>query len=163
MRKHAAHSHPDEVRVLAIVADPLFKLRLVRALDRAAVDVPVLPPMTQPPKALPKASRITRRVAKGEPDDFGPFVGQRAFGNVPDLIGDGAGLVWWTTVATDPRQSLVEQWGEAGMELTDATGPRDWQRELLAELGPRLREGSEIGNLLPTAASRAAAVATLSS
>ena len=75
-------------------------------------------------------------------------------------------------MATDPRQSLVEQvasyaldplgfvffafpWGEAGTELADATGPRDWQRELLAELGRRLREGSEIGHLLPILMARA--------
>jgi hypothetical protein len=37
-------------------------------------------------------------------------------------------------------------WGEAGTELADATGPRDWQRELLAELGRRLREGCQLGN-----------------
>lgn len=63
---------------------------------------------------------------------------------------------------TDPTQTLIEQvasyaldplgfvffafpWGEAGTELADATGPRDWQFALLAELGRRLREGSEIG------------------
>ena len=75
-------------------------------------------------------------------------------------------------MATDPRQSLVEQvasfaldplgfvfcafpWGEAGTERTNATGPRDWQRELLAELGRRLREGSEIGDLFPILMARA--------
>jgi hypothetical protein len=58
-------------------------------------------------------------------------------------------------VATDPRQSLVEQvasyaldplgfvffafpWGEAGTELAGAAGPREWQHALLAELGRRL-------------------------
>jgi hypothetical protein len=75
-------------------------------------------------------------------------------------------------VATDPRQSLVEQvasyaldplgfvffafpWSEAGTELADATGPRAWQYELLTELGRRLREGSEIGHLLPILMARA--------
>jgi hypothetical protein len=75
-------------------------------------------------------------------------------------------------VATDPRQSLVEQvasyaldplgfvffafpWGEAGRELANAIGPRDWQRELLAELGRRLREGHEVGHLLPILMARA--------
>jgi hypothetical protein len=75
-------------------------------------------------------------------------------------------------VATNPRQSLVEQvasyaldplgfvffafpWGEAGTELAGATGPRAWQRELLAELGRRLHEGSEIGHLLPILMARA--------
>ncbi len=68
--------------------------------------------------------------------------------------------------ATDPNQILIERvasyaldplgfvffafpWGEAGTELADAAGPRDWQFELMAELGRRLREGSEIANLLP--------------
>src|SRR6516225_1662618 len=46
-------------------------------------------------------------------------------------------------------------WGEAGTELADAVGPRDWQHELLAELGRRLREGTEIGNLLPILMARA--------
>jgi hypothetical protein len=31
-------------------------------------------------------------------------------------------------------------WGEPGTELANATGSRDWQRELLAELGRRLCE-----------------------
>jgi hypothetical protein len=46
-------------------------------------------------------------------------------------------------------------WGEAGTELADATGPRDWQRKLLAELGRRLREGCHLGRLLPTLMARA--------
>src|SRR5271170_2574020 len=75
-------------------------------------------------------------------------------------------------VGTDPRQTLIDRvashaldplgfvlfafpWGEAGTELAEATGPRDWQRELLAELGRRLREGSEIGNVLPILMARA--------
>ena len=45
-------------------------------------------------------------------------------------------------------------WGEAGTELADATGPRDWQQKLLMELGRRLREGHELGLLLPQARSR---------
>jgi hypothetical protein len=73
---------------------------------------------------------------------------------------------------TDARLTLIDQvasyaldplgfvffafpWGEAGTELADATGPRDWQFALLAELGGRLREGSEIGNLLPILMARA--------
>jgi hypothetical protein len=72
----------------------------------------------------------------------------------------------------DPKQTLIEQvasyaldplgfvyfafpWGEAGTELADATGPRDWQRELLAELGRRLRDGHELGHLLPILMARA--------
>jgi len=46
-------------------------------------------------------------------------------------------------------------WGETGTELADAAGPRDWQAALLAELGHRLREGSEVGNLLPILMARA--------
>jgi hypothetical protein len=73
---------------------------------------------------------------------------------------------------TDPKQALIEQvasyaldplgfvffafpWGEPGTELAAATGPRDWQRELLSELGRRLREGHEVGNLLPILMARA--------
>ena len=76
---------------------------------------------------------------------------------------------------TDLKQKLIEQvaayaldplgfvlfafpWGEPGSELANSTGPRDWQRELLAELGRRLREGSEIGNLLPILMARASVV-----
>jgi hypothetical protein len=72
----------------------------------------------------------------------------------------------------DPRQRLIEQvasyahdplgfvffafpWGEPGTELADASGARDWQCALLAELGRRLREGSEIGNILPILMARA--------
>ena len=82
---------------------------------------------------------------------------------MPRLVGNGG---------TDPRQTLIEQvasyaldplgfiffafpWGEAGTELVDVTGPRDWQHELLTELGRRLRQGTEIGNLLPILMARA--------
>jgi hypothetical protein len=72
----------------------------------------------------------------------------------------------------DPKLTLIDQvglfaldplgfvlfalpWGEAGTELAGATGPREWQRELLAELGRRLRDGHEIGDLLPILMARA--------
>ena len=34
-------------------------------------------------------------------------------------------------------------WGEAGTELAGTPGRRQWQWELLADLGRRLREGHE--------------------
>jgi hypothetical protein len=46
-------------------------------------------------------------------------------------------------------------WGEAATELADATGPRVWQAELLAELGRRLREGRQLGLILPVLMARA--------
>ena len=46
-------------------------------------------------------------------------------------------------------------WGEPGTELANSIGPRDWQRELLAELGRRLREGYQLGRLLPILMARA--------
>ena len=46
-------------------------------------------------------------------------------------------------------------WGEPGTELANSIGPRDWQRELLAELGQRLREGYQLGKLLPILMARA--------
>jgi hypothetical protein len=46
-------------------------------------------------------------------------------------------------------------WDEAGTELTNASGPREWQCKLLEELGRRLREGSELGQLLPIQMARA--------
>jgi hypothetical protein len=75
-------------------------------------------------------------------------------------------------VGTDPKQALVEQvasyaldplgfvyfafpWGEAGTELADATGPREWQRALLDELGRRLSDGHKVGHLLPILMARA--------
>jgi hypothetical protein len=46
-------------------------------------------------------------------------------------------------------------WSEPGTELANSIGPRDWQRELLAELGRRLREGHQLANLLPILMARA--------
>src|SRR6516225_2817734 len=46
-------------------------------------------------------------------------------------------------------------WCEAGTELAGARGPREWQCQLLAELGRRLRDGHEIGTLLPILMARA--------
>src|SRR6516164_2967118 len=46
-------------------------------------------------------------------------------------------------------------WGEAGTELVDATGPREWQARLLHELGRRLREGHQLGLILPILMARA--------
>jgi hypothetical protein len=46
-------------------------------------------------------------------------------------------------------------WGEERTELAAAAGPRDWQRKLLEELGRRLREGGQLGLLLPVLMARA--------
>jgi hypothetical protein len=46
-------------------------------------------------------------------------------------------------------------WGEEGTELAGASGPREWQRKLLEELGRRLREGKELGQALPILMARA--------
>ena len=46
-------------------------------------------------------------------------------------------------------------WGEAGTELADATGPREWQCALLGELGRRLREANDLIALLPILMARA--------
>ena len=68
----------------------------------------------------------------------------------PRSLGQRQG--WWARVTTDLRQDLVEQigsfaldppgfvlfafpWGDPGTVLADVAGPRQWQRELLAELG----------------------------
>jgi hypothetical protein len=46
-------------------------------------------------------------------------------------------------------------WREQGTELGGASGPREWQRKLLKELGRRLREGHDLGFLLPILMARA--------
>jgi hypothetical protein len=50
---------------------------------------------------------------------------------------------------------FVYPWGEPGRELAAASGPRAWQCALLAELGRRLREGRQLGLLLPALMARA--------
>src|ERR1700751_6433457 len=74
--------------------------------------------------------------------------------------------------ATDLSQALIEEvgayaldplglvlfafpWGEHGTELACAMGPRDWQRDLLEDLGRRLREGYELSKQLPILMARA--------
>jgi hypothetical protein len=76
------------------------------------------------------------------------------------------------TVPSDPREAPIEEigsyaldpldfvlfafpWGAPGIPLTDSAGPRQWQRELLAELGRRLHEGYQIGGLTPILMARA--------
>jgi hypothetical protein len=46
-------------------------------------------------------------------------------------------------------------WGEPGTELAGATGPRAWQAGLLHALGQRLREGRQLGLMLPILMARA--------
>ena len=46
-------------------------------------------------------------------------------------------------------------WGEPGTELAEATGPREWQARLLHQLGRRLREGHQLGHILPILMARA--------
>jgi len=46
-------------------------------------------------------------------------------------------------------------WGEPGTELAEATGPREWQARLLHQLGRRLREGHQLGRILPILMARA--------
>jgi len=93
MREHAFDAHPDEIAVLAVVADPLFELSLVCALDQAAIDMSMIPAVAEPAEAFTKTPGVPGRISEGEPDDLCRFVRQGTFRNLPDLIDDGAGLV----------------------------------------------------------------------
>jgi hypothetical protein len=64
VREHAFDAHPDEIRVLAVIADPLFELRLVRALDQAAIDVSMIPAMAEPPEAFTEPSAVPGRISE---------------------------------------------------------------------------------------------------
>ena len=79
MREHAAHPHPDKIRILAVILNPLFELRLVRPLDGAAVDMAVVPTMAKPPEAFSEPAAVAGRISESKPDDFCPFIGQRTF------------------------------------------------------------------------------------
>ena len=52
-------------------------------------------------KALSKPAAILRRVAEDKPNDFCVFVGEESFCGLPNLIGDGRGLV------KDPDDALA--------------------------------------------------------
>src|SRR5271169_4461307 len=73
---------------------------------------------------------------------------------------------WWAMAAADLNDMLIDEiaafaqdplgfvlfafpWGEPGTVLADVDGPRQWQREVLAELGRRLREGYAGAELSP--------------
>jgi hypothetical protein len=86
MRKYATHADPNEVRVLAVILDPLVKQRLAGTLDMAAVDMAVFPAVAKPPETFPKSATVSGRVAEGQPDDLRPFIGQGPFGDFPDLV-----------------------------------------------------------------------------
>src|SRR5215471_16624619 len=93
MREHPAHPHPDEIRVLAVIPNTLVELRLVRPLDLAAVDMAVVPPVAKSPETFSKTAGVPGRIAEGQPDDLGTFVGQGPFGDFPDLVADRRGFV----------------------------------------------------------------------
>jgi hypothetical protein len=61
------------------------------------------------------------------------------------------------TFRTDPLGFVIFAfpWGEANTALADASGPWEWQRELLDELGRKLREGHDLGKLVPILMARA--------
>jgi hypothetical protein len=61
------------------------------------------------------------------------------------------------TFRTDPLGFVIFAfpWGEAGTELAAAGGPWGWQRELLDELGRKLRQGHDLGKLVPILMARA--------
>ena len=74
MREHAFDAHPDEIAVLAVVADPLFELSLVCALDQAAIDMSMIPAVAEPAEAFTKTPGVPGRISEGEPDDLCRFV-----------------------------------------------------------------------------------------
>ena len=79
MREHAFDAHPDEIAVLAVVADPLFELSLVCALDQAAIDMSMIPAVAEPAEAFTKTPGVPGRISEGEPDDLCRFVRQGTF------------------------------------------------------------------------------------
>lgn len=103
-----AHAHLHDIAFLAVGRDHLVKVGLVRAFDRAAVDVAGLPQVTELAEALAESPGVARRVAEGEPDDFRLFVGQRAFDDFPHRIGDVGAFIG----DDDDPLALVVQAGE---------------------------------------------------
>jgi hypothetical protein len=53
----------------------------------------MIPAVAEPPEAFTKTTGIPGRISEGEPNNFCIFVCQGTFRNLPDLVGDGAGLV----------------------------------------------------------------------
>ena len=91
--KHTAHADFEKVRLFAVVLRPFLHLRLVRPLDRAAVDLVGYPPMLIPAEAFAESPDISRRVSKSKPNNLRVLVGQCTFGNLPNLIRNRRRLV----------------------------------------------------------------------
>ena len=106
--KHAAHTNLGNVAILAIGPHDLIEIRLVGALDRAAVDLLGVPELALLAEALAECARVERRVAEREPDDLCALVSQRAQRHFPDLFGNARGFV----EHNDQALALVVQTGE---------------------------------------------------
>ncbi|MBM3619163.1 MAG: hypothetical protein FJX20_00600 [Alphaproteobacteria bacterium] len=96
----------------------MLELRLVDAGHRAAVDLPPAPTRARLAEAFPEAAAVLRRIAEDDPDDLGVRVGQRALGDLPDRIGDGARLV-------EQQHDALAQIVQAGERLGVVRVPGD--------------------------------------
>src|SRR6266550_1282371 len=92
-RKFAPHTHANEVAILAIIRYPFLDLLFIGAFDGPAVNLKRLPAMLESAKTLPEASSISRRIAKGQPDDFGLFIGHGSFGHFPNAVRNSRGFI----------------------------------------------------------------------
>ena len=165
-REHAFDAHPHEVRILAVVLDPLGDLRLVREAHVARVDAVV-------GVALGLRARLEElaggpgRVAEAAPDDLGAGIGQRATRHLIDQVvnrrrlveqaqdalalvvhaGEGFGVVRRPGHRVDPPTLLAH--GVVGdvdrrrRELEEALG--DEKLVPLGQLGPGLRAELRVG------------------
>jgi hypothetical protein len=95
VREGAAHAHPDEIGILAVILHPGGDLRLVGHRHRARIDLPAVPAMGEAPssEAFAEAAGAARRIAEHKPEQLGVGIGQRALDGVPHGIGDRRGLV----------------------------------------------------------------------
>src|SRR5882762_2187460 len=92
-RKLAPHTHANEVAVLAIVRYPFLDLLFVGALDLPTVDLECFPAMLEPAKTLSEPAGVLCRVAKGQPDNLGVFIGQCTLGHLPYSVCYSTGLI----------------------------------------------------------------------
>src|SRR5215470_7347984 len=91
--KLAANPDSHVIAVLAVIADLLLLLSVVRALNGAGVDLECFPAVLVLAEAFAKTPVGTSGIPKSYPDDFCVRVGECAFSVVPDRVVDAGRLI----------------------------------------------------------------------
>jgi hypothetical protein len=92
-RELTAHPGHKKAAVLGVILCPLRNLLLVTDANVASIDMPALPTVREPPKALAEWTNRVKRIAEHAPNNLGVHVSHHWLDRLPDDRRDYASFV----------------------------------------------------------------------